>query len=144
MWLGSFAERPAFFQDNWQTLALLTRNLSSAEQIEERYPTFHAHVLAAEHKLDATLEKSLREALTHLSVGPTEIDLMPIWQQHLHLLVSSPDAGGSNYKSHALMMKALVEVNRVSYDGIIAKWKALYRRRRNLWAEMATLKLPGL
>ena len=40
------------------------------------------------------------------------------------------------------MMKALVEVNRVSYDGIIAKWKALYRRRRNLWAEMATLKLP--
>ena len=144
MWLGSFAERPAFFQDNWQILALLTRNLSSAEQIEERYPTFHAHVLAAEHKLGATLEKSLREALTHLSVGPTEIELIPIWQQHLHLLVPSPDSGGSNYKSHALMMKALVEVNRVSYDGIIVKWKALYRRRRNLWAEMATLKLPGL
>ena len=42
------------------------------------------------------------------------------------------------------MMNALVEGDRVSYDGIIAKWKSLYRRRRNVWAEMATLKLPGL
>ena len=48
MWLGRFAERAAFFRDNWQSLALLTRSLPSAEQIEARYPTFHVHVLTAE------------------------------------------------------------------------------------------------
>jgi hypothetical protein len=143
-WLGRFAERPGSFQEDWRFLALLTCNLPSAEQVKARYPAFHAHISNAKRNLDATLEKSLREALAHLTVGPTEIELMPIWQQHLHLLVPSPDSGGSDYKSHALLMKALVEVNRVSYDRIIAEWKAVYRRRRNLWAEMATLKLPGL
>jgi hypothetical protein len=69
---------------------------------------------------------------------------MPIWQQHLHLLVPSPDSGGSHYQDHALFMKALSEVNRLSYDRIIAEWKIVHRRRRDLWAKMASLKLPGL
>ena len=144
MWFARFAARAAFFLENWQSLALLTRSLPSAEQLKERCPAFHAHVLTGKPTLEATLEKSLREALTILAVGPTEIEPMPIWQQHLHLLVPSPDSGGSYYKGHALLMKALSEVNRLSYDGIIAEWKAVHRRRRNLWAEMATLKLPGL
>ncbi len=146
MWLGRFAARAAFFRENWQSLALLTRSLPSAEQIKARYPAFHVHVLTAKGtpELDFTLEKSLREALALLTVGPSEIEPMPIWQQHLHLLVPSPDSGGSYYKSHALLMQALVEVNRVSYDEIIAEWKAVHRRRRNLWVEMAALKLPGL
>jgi len=58
--------------------------------------------------------------------------------------VPSPDSGGSHYQSHALLMKALVEINRVRYEEIIAEWKTVHRRRRNLWAEMGTLKLPGL
>lgn len=144
MWLARFAARAAFFLENWQSLALLTRSLPSAEQLKERCPAFHAHVLTTKPTLEAMLEKSLREALTILAVGPTEIEPMPIWQQHLHLLVPSPDSGGSYYKGCALLMKALSEVNRLSYDGIIAEWKAIHRRRRNLWEEMATLKLPGL
>ena len=41
-------------------------------------------------------------------------------------------------------MKALNEVDRASYDRIITIWKTAHRRRRNLWTEMANLKLPGL
>jgi len=144
LWLGGFAARAEFFQKNWQSLALLTCNLASAEQVKARYPAFYAHVLTAKCTLDATLEKSLREALTHLTVAAPEIDPMPIWQEHFHLLVPSPDSGGSHYQSHALLMKALVEINRVRYEEIIAEWKTVHRRRRNLWAEMGTLKLPGL
>jgi len=29
-------------------------------------------------------------------------------------------------------------------DRIITIWKTAHRRRRNLWTEMANLKLPGL
>jgi hypothetical protein len=39
---------------------------------------------------------------------------------------------------------ALNEVDRASYDRIITEWKTAHRRRRNLWTEMANLKLPGL
>ena len=144
MWLGGFAARPGFFQENWETLALLTRNLPSAEQLRARYPAFHSHVLTGKSALDATLENSLREALTFLAVAPAEIEPMPIWQEHLHLLLPSPDSGGSHYQSHASMMKALYEVNRISYNRIVAEWKTAHRRRRNLWAEMANLKLPDL
>ncbi len=41
-------------------------------------------------------------------------------------------------------MKALSEVNRARYDKLLAAWKVEFRRRRNLWAEMATAKCPGL
>jgi hypothetical protein len=68
---------------------------------------------------------------------------MPIWREHLHLLVPSPDSGGSYYQ-HATLMKALYEVNRTSYDRILNEWKTAHRRRRNLWKEMANLKLPDL
>ena len=100
--------------------------------------------MTGEPALDATLENSLREALTLLTVGPAEIEPMPIWREHLHLLVPSPDSGGSHYQRHALLMKALNEVDRASYDRIITVWKTAHRRRRNLWTEMADLKLPGL
>jgi hypothetical protein len=144
MWFGRLAERPAFFQENWESLAILTRMLPSAEQIKAQYPTFYANVLTANYNLDPTLEKSVRESLIHLTVGLTEIEPMPIWKRHLHLLVPSPDSGGSAYESHALWMKVLAEVNLVTYEGMIARWKIDHRRRRNLWAEMAALKLPGL
>jgi hypothetical protein len=62
----------------------------------------------------------------------------------LHLLVPSPDSGGSHYQRHALLMKALNEVDRASYDRIITEWKSAHRLRRNLWTEMANLKLPDL
>ena len=144
MWLGSFAAHPAFFQENWRSLAILTRNLPSAEQLKARCPAFHAHVLTGEPALDATLENSLREALTFLTVEPAEVEPMPVWREHLHLLVPSPESGGSHYQRHALLMKALNEVDRASYDRIITVWKTAHRRRRNLWTEMADLKLPGL
>jgi hypothetical protein len=144
IWLARFPARAAFFRENWQSLALMTRSLPSAEELKAVCPAFHAHVLTAKPTLEATLQKSLREALTLVRVETTDIKPMPIWREHLHLLVPSPASGGSYYKDHALWMKALSEVNRLSYNGIIAEWKALHRRRRNLWAEMAALNLPGL
>jgi hypothetical protein len=41
-------------------------------------------------------------------------------------------------------MKALSEVNPASYDKVLARWKTEFRRRRNLWAEMASVQCPGL
>jgi hypothetical protein len=41
-------------------------------------------------------------------------------------------------------MKALSELNQAAYGKLLANWRVVYRRRRNLWAEMKALKLPGL
>ena len=69
---------------------------------------------------------------------------MPIWEKHLQTLVPSPGSSGSYYREQALWMKALSEVNRAAYDKLLAQWRVVYGRRRNLWAEMKGLQLPGL
>ena len=93
--------------------------------------------------LDAKLEWSLREALAFLGEDAGQFDPMSIWEKHLHTLVPSPEGTGSYYREQALWMKALSEVNRAAYDKLLANWRVVYRRRRNLWAEMKALNLPG-
>ena len=76
--------------------------------------------------------------------GTQTFDPMTIWEKHLHTLIPSAEGTGSYYREQALWMKALSEVNRAAYDKLLANWQVVYRRRRNLWAEMKALKLPGL
>ena len=111
---------------------------------KERCPAFHAQVLVPSLGLDPKLERSLREAFTFVGADLAQFNPMPIWEKHLHTLVPSPDGTGSYYRDQAFWMKALSEVNRAAYDKLLADWRVAYRRRRNLWAEMARLKLPGL
>ena len=85
------------------------------------------------------------EALRFLGEATARVDPLPIWRQHLHTLVPNPGAAGSSYyREPALWMKALSEVNSAGYDQLLARWKTEYKRRRNLWAEMATAKCPGI
>jgi hypothetical protein len=144
VWLECFQRHASFFQKQWRSLALLSRVLPAAAQIKERYPTFHAQVLVPSLGLDRVLEQSLREALASLATDLGQFDPMSIWQKHLHALVPSPEGTGSYYREQALWMKALAEVNRAAYEKLLAHWQVAYRRRRNLWAEMKSLKLPGL
>ncbi|MGO8925949.1 MAG: hypothetical protein ACLQU3_03500 [Limisphaerales bacterium] len=144
VWLECFQRHASFFEKQWRSLALLTRVLPSGPTFKERFPTFHAHVLVPSLGLDAKLERSLREALSFLGVDVGQFDPMSIWEKHLHTLVPSPEGTGSYYREQALWMKALNEVNRTAYDKLLAQWRVVYRRRRNLWAEMNGLQLPGL
>jgi hypothetical protein len=94
--------------------------------------------------LDRKLEQSLREAFAFMAADVEQFDPTSIWEKHLHTLIPSPEGTGSYYREQALWMKALGEVNRAAYDRLLANWQVVYRRRRNLWAEMKALKLPGL
>lgn len=47
------------------------------------------------------------------------------------------------YRESALWMKALSEVNTVGYENLLARWKSEFRRRRNLWQDMAAVGCPG-
>ncbi len=144
VWRECFQTHASFFEKQWRSLALLTRVLASAPDIKARFPTFHAQVLVPSIGLNAKLEESLREALSFLRVGVGEFDPMPIWEKHLQTLVPSPGSSGSYYREQALWMKSLSEVNRAAYDKLLAQWRVVYGRRRNLWAEMKGLQLPGL
>ncbi len=144
-WLDGCAGSAAFFGKHWRSLALLTRSLPQAAEIKQRCPTFHLHVLMPATDFEAKLLASLGEALRFQGDVTARIDPLAIWRQHLHTLVPSPGAaGGSYYHEPALWMKALSEVNSAGYGQLLARWKTEYKRRRNLWAEMAAVKCPGL
>ena len=83
-------------------------------------------------------------ALASLGEKVNRIEVRPIWDQHLPTLVPSPGESGSNYQTSARWMKALSELNRASYNILLARWKTEYKRRRNLWADMAAASCPGL
>jgi hypothetical protein len=144
VWLECFINHPSFFEQQWRSLALLTRVLPGAPKVKERCPTFYEQVLVPSLGLDRKLEESLREALASMAADLGQFDPMTIWEKHLHTLVPSAVGTDSHYREQALWMKALSEVNRAAYDKLLASWQVVYRRRRNLWAEMKALKLPGL
>ena len=144
VWFECFQKHASFFEKQWRSLALLTRVLPGAAQLKERCPTFHAQVLVPSLGLDPKLEGSLREAFTCLGVEVRQFDPMSIWEKHLHTLVPSPEGTGSYYRDQAFWMKALSEVNRTACDKLLTDWRVVYRRRRNLWAEITSLGLPGL
>ncbi len=144
-WLDCCLESAAFFGKHWHSLALLTRALPQAATIKDQCPTFNLHVLIPATNVEPKLLASLGEALAFLGDAAARLDPLPIWQQHLHTLVPSPGAaGGSDYREPVRWMKALSEVNPASYGKVLAHWKTEFKRRRNLWAEMASAKCPGL
>lgn len=90
------------------------------------------------------MEKSLRQAWTSLGDKAERIDVRSVREQHLHTLVPLPGGSGSYYGESAKWMRALSEVNPGAYAKLLAQWKTEYRRRRNLWADMASARCPGL
>ena len=145
VWLACCLDSAAFFGKHWQSLALLTRALPQAAKIKDQGPTFNRQVLMPATQVEPKLLVSLGEALGFLGDATARLDPLPIWRLHLHTLVPSPGtAGGSYYREPALWMKALAEVNPASYGQVLAQWKTEFKRRRNLWAEMATVDCPGL
>ena len=90
------------------------------------------------------MEKSLRQALVLLGEKVNRIKVGPVWERHLHSLVPSPGGSGSYYRESALWMKALSEVNPTAYAKLLSRWKAEFRRRRNLWKDMASAGCTGL
>jgi hypothetical protein len=144
VWFECLQKHSALFEKQWRSLALLTRALPAGPECEARFPAFHAQVLVPNLSLDAKLEQSLREALAVLGPDLAPVNPMDIWVKHLHTLVPPPGGSGSYYRESALWMQALSEVNRADYDKLLAEWRVVHRRRRNLWADMAALKLPGL
>jgi hypothetical protein len=144
LWLECCSEHATFFHKNWRSLALLTRYLPQYPEVQAACPTFHSHVLFPALQISGEMEKSLRNALVLLGAGANRIKVRPVWETHLHTLVPVPGGSGSSYRESALWMKALSEVNPNAYASLLNRWKSEFRRRRNLWADMAATRCPAL
>ena len=144
VWLECCGKHVAFFQKNWRTLALLTRSLPDYGEAQAGLGTFHAHVLVPAVHVSGDMEKSLRRALESLGAKANRIKVGPVWEQHLQTLVPSPGGSGSYYRDSAMWMRALSEVNPSAYLTQLAQWRTEHRRRRNLWADMASAGCPHL
>lgn len=144
VWLECCREHAAFFQENWRSLALLTRHLPQHPEIQAGCPTFHSHALVPALQVSGDMEKSLRQALVLLDEKASRINVRSVWGRHLHTLVPAPGGSGSHYQESALWMRALSEVNPTAYANILTRWKTEFRRRRNLWKDMAAAGCPPL
>jgi hypothetical protein len=144
VWLESCRKRASFFQKNWRSLALLTRHLPRHSELKGKCATFHSDVLVPALQISHDMEKSLRQALASIGDKAERIEVRPVWEQHLHTLVPLPGGSGSYYRESAKWMRALSEVNPASYGKLLTQWKTEYRRRRNLWADMASAGCPQL
>ena len=144
VWLECCREHVAFFQKNWRSLALLTRHLPQHPEFLAWCPTFHSHVLVPALQVSGEMEKSLRQALALLGEKANRIEVKPVWERHLHTLVPSPGGSGSYYRESALWMRALSEMNPSTYTTLLTRWQTEFRRRRNLWKDMAAAGCPGL
>jgi hypothetical protein len=89
-WLECCRKREAFFQQNWRSLALLTRHLPQHSGLQAECPTFHSHVLVPALQVSGEMEKSLRRALTSLGDKAKRLDVRSVWERYLHTLVPSP------------------------------------------------------
>jgi hypothetical protein len=143
-WLACCRKEVALFQQNWHSLALLTRNLPQHPELQKGCPTFHSHVLVPALQVSGEMEKSLRQALAFLDDKAQRLNVRSVWERHLHTLVRLPGEAGSCYRDSALWMRALSEVNPALYAKMLAQWITEFRRRRNLWADMASAGCPGL
>ncbi len=142
-WLENCRKHASFFQKNWRSLALLTRFLPRHSEFSAICGTFHSEVLVPALKISHDMEKSLRQALASLGDKAERIEVRPVWEQHLHTLVPPPGESGTYYRESAKWMRAFSEVNPTAYAKQLAQWKTVYRRRRNLWADMASAGCPG-
>jgi hypothetical protein len=144
IWLECCREHVAFFQKSWRSLALLTRVLPHHPEIQSACPTFHSHVLVPALQVSGEMEKSLRQALASLGERANRINAKAVWERHLHTLVPTPGGSGSYYQESALWMRALSELNPTNYANLLTRWRTEFRRRRNLWADMASAGCPAL
>jgi hypothetical protein len=143
-WLDGCLQSATFFSKRWHSLALFTRAVPHMARVKDRCPTFNSQVLMPATGVEPRLLASVGDALALLGDPAADLDPLPVWEKHLHTLVPSPGAaGGSCYREPALWMKALSEVNPASYEKLLSQWKTEFKRRRNLWAEMASVCCPG-
>lgn len=144
IWLACCLEHAAFFQKNWRSLALLTRNLPQFHDTQVKCPTFRTQVLFPALHVSKDMETSIKEALAMVADNVNRLEVQPIWDKHLHTLIPNPGGSGSYYRDSALWMKALSEVSAASYHTLLANWKIEFRRRRNLWQDMISVRCPGV
>lgn len=93
---------------------------------------------AADPDLADTVRRILDEPKTQSGAAPSSQKTIEIWNDLWGAL------GPIMSRKSAQWMKALSEVNPVSYNNVLIRWKTEFRRRRNLWADMATAGCPGL
>jgi len=143
-WLSEISESPAM-RDCRPSLSTLTLDLDRASVLKETAPKLH-QLLAVYANGRSRLVRSRRRCIERLQGPGLLSDVLAFWKQHALSLIPDPaHAHRSRYYHHAEWMAAMLDLDREVYTGIIDRWSADHRRRRNLWKALREegLPLPG-
>ena len=80
------------------------------------------------------LNTSRRQWLKDMHSDQFASMLIEAWKQNITALVPDPTtANKSDYTEHARWLGVVKELNPIAYQELLAHWKAVHKRRRNLW-----------
>jgi hypothetical protein len=141
-WLAHLKKDRNVFRREWGLLARLTKDLPESSKLKKQYPTFFKIVLPEDSEA-SLLSKVRRKGLDKMNAGSCLSNAMDVWKDRLRHIVPDPaHSYKSDYTNHAQWMKALYELSRSAYDVVLAQWHGKHKRRRNLWRDMKSYRLP--
>ena len=141
-WLSRLKKNSNTFGKQWHLLARLTKDLPESSKLKKQYSTFFKIVLPQDSEA-SLLGKARCSRLKKMNAGTCFSTAMDVWKNRLRYIVPDPaHSYKSDYTHHAQWMKALYELSPDAYDRVLAQWHEKHRRRRNLWRDMKSHRLP--
>jgi len=141
-WLAHLRKDRNVFAKQWPWLARLTKDLPGSSKINRKHPTFFKIVLPEDSGV-SLLDKARCSGLRKMDAGRSLSTALDVWKNRLRHIIPDPaNAYKSDYTRHAQWMKALYELSQDAYDTVLARWHKKHKRRRNLWRDMQSHRLP--
>jgi len=142
-WLAAIEATPTDFGRCRPSFALLALDVSTIAGLGKRYPQLQQRLAEArggQRQLDNVRRRWL------IRLGGTELayDIIAFISRNARLLIPDPGCGGgSNYDDCAAWVAAILEVDQAAGRALVRQWGVDHKRRRNLWAALATRGIAG-
>ncbi len=119
-------------------LAVMTRDLdSAAPMLHESAPKLLKLLSASAGGERGRLEATRRSWCARLSARSLLPEVLAFWRDNVTRFVPDPGNTTADYTLSVDWLAAAAEINPAAARDLLARWAATYRRRRNLWRDLA-------
>ena len=119
-------------------LAIMTRDLdSAAPMLKKSAPKLQKLLSAPVDGGRGRLEATRRSWCARLDARSLLPEVLAFWRDNVTRFVPDPGNTTADYTSSVDWLAAVAEINPAAARDLLARWAATYRRRRNLWRDLA-------
>ncbi|MBF0100919.1 MAG: hypothetical protein HQK77_08435, partial [Desulfobacterales bacterium] len=134
-WIKTVSQKNKLSSMDQQLVNIFTCDLSHISDFKLRYPSLLK--LINECRYGRHTDSSRRDCLKQMDGANFISDITELWVKHISDIMPDPgQVQGGKYESHALWLAALREIDPMTFQKVMTKWKVDYKRRKNLWTEI--------